>query len=177
VSSPNIKFIDGVEWRRIRFLQYRANWKHPFGQLISLYTGLYNWGTPPYCHSEICFSNSICFSAANRKDGFIGTRYIDYEILTRNKKRWDIYELWVPADKEERMIGRASRIINKGYDWLGIIGFFSPKNIQDKNKWYCSECVYYVYNEKNIRISPRRLTRWILRIGGKLVSRKGRLIC
>ncbi len=187
--DPNIKFENGIEYRRIRFLQARATWKHPIGQAISIYTALFNLGTPPHCHSEICFSNNVCFSSANRsadkkfkrlklftlQDRRIGTRLISYDVLTRNKERWDIYELWVTMEKEGMVWHRAIDILYKPYDWLGIIGFFSPKNIQDKNKWYCSEAVYYVYNNKNIRISPRRLTRWIKRIGGKLISRKGRL--
>lgn len=54
--------------------------------------------------------------------------------------------------------------INKKYDWRAIISFIGSKNIQDKNRWFCSELanMFFVFEQKqqikthSELISPQR---------------------
>jgi len=101
----------------------------------------------------------------------------------RLKYNYSHVELWIPNkdgyfvelchlaknEKGELLISRL-----KKYDYAGLFGFFSPFNIHDKNKWYCSEiCAWLAYllrilPKRHKRISPRRLARKLVDAGGVL---------
>ena len=162
----------------IKILQYRADKQdgHLLDDAISIWTKLFNWNTPPYSHSEICFSDGLCFSSTTRERGtgkkFIGTRLENFEIVTRNKHRWDIYEKQVSPFQERIMLERAKRIGGRKYYFFGIfLDFFLPFGWisayvgKKLGQWYCSQAVYYVLAGKRKRMSPRRLTNYILKNG------------
>lgn len=165
-----------MEIRRIKILQYRADKQdsHWLDDAIAWWTKFFNRGTPPHSHSEICFENGLCFSSATRNRGkrFIGTRFEDYEIVTRNKERWDEYCTYVSSKLELEMLLRARKIARRKYYFTGIfLDFFMPLGLISYfwgrllNRWYCSQAVNYVRTGRRTRVSPRRLTRWILKDG------------
>ncbi len=165
----------------LRILQYRADLQdgHVHDDVVSAWTKLFNWNTPPYSHSEIEFSDGMCFSSTARKHKgktFCGTRFEDVFIVMRNPKRWDVYEKKIDNARERFMYARAKSIGGHKYAFVGIFfDFLLPfglisKLFLSKQRWYCSQAVYYVLTGKRKRISPRRLTKYILKNGFKLVK-------
>jgi hypothetical protein len=159
----------------IKVLQYRADRQdgHILDDAISMWTKLFNWNTPPYSHSEILFSDGICFSSTTRSRGtgkkFIGTRFEDVSIVMRNPKRWDVYEKKIANKDEQLMLKRAKSIGGLRYNFFGLSGFFMPfgliQSLLYRNTWYCSQAVFYVLTGERKRISPRRLTTNLLKNG------------
>lgn len=140
----------------IKVAFYKAQKGDIWGNLIAKWGQVWNWGAPPYCHCEIGFPDGRWYSSASRNwDGTTGTRWIDEARLFKNPERWDVYEV-----KEVRpiadMIATCEAEKGKGYDWLGIAGFITIfGQINDKNKWYCSEICHYVFFGKWMkRVSP-----------------------
>lgn len=165
--------------RRIEILLYRADKqdKHKADDFIAAYTGLFpcNYGTRPYSHVEIGLQQSCgnvrCFSSTSRDYllGKNGTRWIDKPDLFENPDRWDVYYKMATPAGIELMEERANSIVGLLYDWLGILGFAFPFGIlHDPYRWYCSEAVYYVLTGKRIRVSPRRLSKLIKKMGFQL---------
>jgi hypothetical protein len=163
---------------KIKVLQYRADMQdgHLLDDAISAWTWIFNPKTPPYSHSEICFSDGLCFSSTTRERGtgkkFVGTRFEDFEIVTRHKNRWDVYEKKVTTNQEKIMLVRAKGIGGRRYYFVGIfLDFFLPFGWISAfvgkwlNQWYCSQAVYYCLTGERKRISPRRLTNYLLRSG------------
>ena len=168
--------------RIVKILQYRADKQddHWLDDAIAWWTKLFNKGTPPYSHSEFCFENGMCFSSTTRnrsrhKKKFTGTRFEDYEIVTRNKKRWDEYYLEVTEEQENVMLERSKSIAGRRYYFAGIfLDFFLPFGLLSYivgkwlNRWYCSQAVNFVRTGRRARVSPRRLSTWLLEDGWRL---------
>ena len=157
--------------RRIEVYLYRDH-KDAVDKLIAGYTGLFpcNWGTAPYSHAAMGFETSVglieTFESTSRKDnGVNGTRWAMKDVLLRNPDRWDMYWKMVTPETSDKMRIRANAETCKRYDWLGIAGFALPVGINNKEKWYCSEVVWYVLTGKIQRVSPRRLSKWIKKEG------------
>lgn len=48
---------------------------------------------------------------------------------------------------------------NKGYDYLAWVGFATGiKELEDEDKWYCSELPYWCFQEHGFQISNKDLT-------------------
>ena len=117
---------------KMNLLFYRAkygNWKD---WIISWTT----WG--PFSHVELQFSDGECFSASPR-DGGVRFKHIDLHLA-----HW----VRVPIKLEETDELRAwcESQCDKEYDWWGVLTYFSPIDIQDWDKWYCSELLAYGIN-------------------------------
>jgi hypothetical protein len=163
----------------IKVHQYKASKDGKWlDNAISGWTWPWNRGTPPHSHSEIEFSDGMCFSSATRGDGFVGTRFADASHILRHPERWDTYSngldgpVYDPLHDHTKMRARADFIAGQKYFYLGIaldyflplgwLGYFVGKHTK---QWYCSQAVYYVLTGKRKRISPRRLTKWLLKNG------------
>jgi hypothetical protein len=151
---------------------------HLLDDSIAVATWIYNPFTPPHSHSEFRFSDRMCFSSTNRKDKdgnrSYGTRFLRAEQVFHNKDRWDLYEKNFTVEEEAVMRARAESINGRPYYFVGIFadfflpfGWFSAWYGKKKNQWYCSQAVFYVITGKRKRISPRRLTKWMLKNGWK----------
>ncbi|MCK5581956.1 MAG: hypothetical protein KAJ18_11870 [Candidatus Omnitrophica bacterium] len=156
----------------VRFAFYEYN-KKIINAGISLWTWPFNLFTPAYSHVEIgikLYGKWVYFSSTLR-DGAKGTRWIESEDLFKNPERWDIYEISVDSDEE--IESRASDIAGLPYDWAGIGGFTLPIGVlNNKDKWYCSEAVYYVLTGKWIkRISPRKFYSYLRKKYGHSLER------
>jgi len=164
-----------MKTKKIKILQYRADKQdeHWLDDAIAGWTRLFNKNTPPYSHSEICFPGGLCFSASSRGGKkFVGTRFEDFEVVTRNKDRWDIYSKFFTEQEISIMLQRAKKISGKKYFFIGIfLDFFMPFGWLSQligktlNQWYCSQAVYYCLKGRRTRVSPRRLTKWLMEDG------------
>lgn len=157
--------------KRIYILQYRADKQdgHWLDDAIAAWTSLFNWGTPPHSHSELCFPSAMCFSSASR-GYFIGCRWIDFEQLTKHKERWDVYAKDITQTQERLIRDRISKICGRPYYYVGLfLDFFLPFGwisaiIGKKlNEWYCSQAVWYALTGERCRVSPRRLAKWAIK--------------
>ena len=109
------------------------------------------WGR--YSHVEIRFSDGMCFSSSGR-DG--GVRFKQINIAPAN---WDIVHLSVLPVQEEAVIRAWCQTqVGKLYDWKGILCFFFPGDIQNNNKWYCSEICAAALREQSIMWFPRKIS-------------------
>ena len=161
--------------KRIEVYLYKSQkpWRRFTDTVISKYTGLFpcNYGTEPYSHAAMGLEDSIFYMATiestSRKTitGEDGVRWSTKDVLLRNPERWDMFYTYVTPNQHRGMRARADKQTGKPYDWRGIFGFAVPVNVQDKDKWYCSELVWYVLTGKIKRVSPRHLSKWIKKIG------------
>ena len=165
---------------KVRFLFYRADIAgHFVGKVISFWTGLFpcNWGTPPYCHVEVWFPDvtgvfsamSFLYSSATRGDKGSGVRFAYRDVVLKHPERWDVIECDVKRVDLETTLEWLDSQQGKKYDFLGILGFFWPKPLENPNRWYCSElCIRAAWMMDVVaykwrRISPRRMSKVITR--------------
>jgi len=152
------------EVQEVRIAFYKARKGKWTDWVISGWTWIFNPTTKPYSHVEIgfCIGSTWKYFSSSIRDG--GTRWKNASKLLKNKNRWDIYTKDFFDNSINRMLTRASNICNKRYDKLGIMGFLTITGqvLNKKDKWYCSEAVFYVLTGFwKKRISPRRLSKRI----------------
>jgi len=95
------------------------------------------WTFGPYSHTELLFSDGICFSSSWRDDG-VGVRYKKIHIIPKN---WVCVEVSTTQKQEHQMKEwcDVKAAENANYDWCGIIQFVLPFVKQKDEDWYCSE--------------------------------------
>lgn len=149
----------------IRFAFYKP--QDFFGWMIAGWTKIFNPSVPAYCHVEIGFfvdNEWRWYSSVSRNaDGSSGTRWITKAELFKHPERWDVYDV-KPARDMWEMIDTCDKEVGKKYDWAGIAGFVTLfGQLNQKDKWYCSEICHYVFFGKwEKRVSPERLYHEIL---------------
>ena len=105
-----------------------------------------------------------CFSSTTRGDAK-GVRFAPASEVLRHPERWDYQEFEIEDYEVKDWKEYYEDEIGKKYDYLGILGFLSLINIQDKDKWFCSELCAWVARSLSLvpewyqRISPRRLSK------------------
>ena len=160
----------------LRILAYQADRQdgHKLDDAIAACTKPWNPNTLPSSHIELhdpltkrCFSSTL-------RDGDKGVRWADYEEVTRNKGRWEVFEKKFSRLGYLKIIGRADSIIGRKYYKIGIVlHFFLPLgwmgDVLGKllDRFYCSMAVLFALIGKRKRISPRRLTTWAKKNGWK----------
>lgn len=158
--------------KKIRILFHKAqfNLKHPLGDAIAFYTGLFNWGTGPYDHAELWTPDKHgnfggvkpigkrnpeashqtlwkgdCSTSTMRGDAKGVCKRPASEIL-KNPKRWDYCEIEIPDSIYEGginyIMARIGRKIK--YAFKTIASFFLPIRIHSKLEDICSELIYDV---------------------------------
>ncbi len=145
---------------RIAFYIYTKKWLNAG---IAYWTWFFNLRTPPASHVElgVCPEEGWRYFSSTLRGGSKGTRWISPEELFKHPERWEIIEIEV--DSIEDIITRADDILGLPYDFLAILGFFTPFGTPNfKGKWCCSEADYYVLTGIwKKRISPRRFYSYI----------------
>ena len=158
----------------IAVLAYRADKQdgHILDDAIAITTRPLNPNTPPHSHSELLFPEGMCFSSATRGQLKPGTRWLEFETVTKHPERWDVYYKNVTLDDLREYKNRATKILDRPYNFAGLfLDFFLPLDTighiwgDFSNSWYCSQAVWYCLSGKRKRVSPRRLTTWILKEG------------
>lgn len=174
---------------KIRILFYRAERDgHPLDDIISLWTGLFNWGTGPYSHVELWVPDEVHgFELINKAIGYCYTSTMrgDTKGVVKNPaskilkypKRWDVCEIEIDEADNTYLVNVANMAVktNQGYDFKAIMSFFWYKRAHNPLRYICSELVYRllvcakVLNcKKNKCPSPRRLSRWLTKRGYKI---------
>jgi len=150
--------------KTVRLAFYKAQKGDFWGNMISGYTGLFNWNTPQYCHVEIGFFLNGKWrwysSASKNTNGTTGTRWLENDVLFEHPERWDVCEV-KPVREIQEMIKTCDAELGKPYDWAGIAGFATPfGQLNSKKKWYCSEvCNFVFFGKWKKRISPKHFFR------------------
>ena len=93
------------------------------------------WTKSPYYHVEMIVDKTWISTNSDK-----GAVY--FNKLQPLSEKYTYIDIKVDGRKVKKMMKFAEKQIGKKYDWLGI--FFSQafkKNIEDKNKWFCSEIV------------------------------------
>ena len=157
---------------KIRVLLYKARIgdKHWLDDAISLWTGLFNWGTGPYSHVELwvqgkCFPSHcedeafLTFQDAEYPEDYYGTCYTatmrgktkgvvknPASKILKNPGRWDYCEIEVDKYEYDQILQCAEFWVDEheGYDFTAILSFFWFWRMHDKNRWICSEFVYHL---------------------------------
>lgn len=147
---------------KVRMAFYKAQKGDFWGNLISGYTSIFNWGVKEYCHVEIGFlidSQWKWYSSASKNtNGTTGTRWLTEKQLFEHPERWDVYEVEAVRPVAD-MIKTCEEECGKPYDWPGILGFATPfGQLNPRKKWYCSEvCNYVFFGKWKKRVSPKKL--------------------
>ena len=100
------------------------------------------------------------------------------DFVLRHPGRWDYCEIEIKDRMADTYGSEAVRDFwdakltgNTGYDLWGILGFALPwGNVGAKDKYYCSEIVGKALVVAGVikdfdRVSPRRLSRWLIKTG------------
>lgn len=94
------------------------------------------WTRSRFSHVEMVFSDGMSFSSSPR-DGGCRFKEIDYN----KPSHWVLFPIpWITEYDEQEI--RAFCINQDGtkYDWTGIfLSQVLPLNIQEPNRWFCSE--------------------------------------
>ena len=120
--------------------------------LAGVFNRLVRWWTKgSYSHVELVidysYGNSLCISSANL-DGGVRTKLLDLD-----NGNWDLVDIpevdwfsWYEKNKD------------KGYDFLGLLGFVIGAGKENPKKLFCSEAVADILGYKNAwRYSPNTL--------------------
>lgn len=129
--------------------------KYKLDGLVDALTGGYG-----YSHVELVFPDGTCFSSSVL-DG--GTRF---KKINLNPERWVVVDLpnslFTPKYSADRVHMRASKILNRGYDHLGILFYhLIPFKIQDNGKWWCDEAVCWALGMRKFRNNPNKLAKMV----------------
>ena len=121
------------------------------------------WTFSQYSHCEMVFSDGQT----------IGVDLILPPTVTRRTMRynanWDLIDLDIPCDREERIRFFVTQQLGKAYDWKGIfLSQVLPFKSEDPDKWFCSElCMAafkfggYFPDEISAKVSPKRFNACI----------------
>lgn len=137
----------------MKILFYKAKYGNYTDRVISL------WTKGPYSHTELQFSDGICFSSS-LWDG--GTRFKNINI---KPERWDSIELDIKNEYKIRSFCESQ--VKLPYDLRGIFGLAIKVKLAEKKKWFCSEICCYALNLAGIlvgvdpNISPNLLYKTI----------------
>ena len=107
-------------------------------------------------HVDICVNNK--WYASTRQKGVHRSDLVD-----QNQLWFEVYPIYNTEEQTEATETFLNSQMNKGYDWLGIFGFIIRKNLENKDKWFCSELVAAALNhagykfEDPFKISPAKL--------------------
>lgn len=187
---------------KLRVLFYKAKFDdHLLDDGISLWTGLFNWGTGPYSHAEIWIPNTdvpcregqefgvtmeqfypagTCYTSTMR-DEVNGVVKRPAAQVLKHSDRWDYIEIEISDDLYADMVEWMDYVVrnNPGYDIKCILSFFWFRRWYKDRKYICSEFCEKALQEagvlKSLRCpSPRRLSRWLVDKGYKIESLAGR---
>ena len=117
----------------MKLYAYKA-FGHSKTQLLDYAIGITSFSR--YSHTELVFSDGVCFSASGRDDG---ARFRD---LTPHPDRWDIFDLEITEEEEQHMRFMAELYVKKKikYDYFGAVTCGFHLCLLNK-KFFCSEIV------------------------------------
>ncbi len=111
-----------------------------------------------FAHCELIFSDGMSFSAGKGRDEGkeVGFKKINYS----HPERWVFIDLKITKIQEAKIRTNAEKIQadNDGYDVIGILfNELIPLDIENKNKYYCSEVLAILLGVKFNTITPQDL--------------------
>lgn len=101
------------------------------------------WTGGPYSHVEIIFSDGMWFSSSPRDGG------CRFKHIAKDAK-WDYQYINISPSDEDKVRAFCEKQNHKKYDWVWIfLTQLIPLNIQERNKWGCSEIVVAALQQAN----------------------------
>ena len=154
--------------------------EHKIDDIISFWTGLFNWYSPPLSHAErgVYVDGKLWFFSStsraelgtpdNKKNG---TRWVLGSEMLRNPDRWILLKSPNKTNIIEE-INRANSLLDMEYDLAGVVADFIRPAIlfNDRKKIYCSKATNYMDTGRMERISPRRRFQKLRKEGYSIIS-------
>jgi len=135
-----------------------------YGKIVRL------WTFSPYSHSFLVLEKNNNFTAFEANSNYNKVRSFNFNIsyLEKNSsfyKNYDYFKFKLNSNQFKNISNFLVQQLDKKYDWLGIfLSQIIPMNIEEKEKWFCSElCAYviskYLFNLKYLpqKYSPGKL--------------------
>jgi len=152
-------YINYWDYTNMKFIAYKAfgNEKSKALDIAIAITSFSN-----YSHTELMFSDGMCFSSSGRDNG------VRYKKIIPDPKRWDIFELDLTEEEESHIRYLADMYIKKRtrYDYLGALACGFHLCLMNKRS-FCSEIVSellsYIYVLKGFpcHYSPGKLVKFM----------------
>ena len=131
---------------KIAFYKAKGNW---VDKLIRL------WTRSIYSHCELVINDEdeLLWISSSPRDG--GVRILQNPSM--NPNNWDYITIPNTNSTDIQLINKLTASqLGKKYDWLGIFFTqFLPLNIQNPNRWFCSEIVTYLLKESLLSIKNK----------------------
>lgn len=110
------------------------------------------WTSSIFDHVEISLGNGKTIGARPRG----GVQINDVKLI--EAVNWCVAKPAIGLMDEQlaEIINFAKSQVNKKYDWLGVIGFVIDRNINDPNRWFCSEFVERCFKHGKYPLIPRK---------------------
>ena len=132
--------------------------------------GVVKWWTDSiFDHVEICMGDRKVVGA--RPSGGVQVR----DISKFESEKWCLARPAITLlDKDkDAIINFALSQVGKKYDFISLLGFPMDRNIDNPNKWFCSEFVGKAFNVGNYPLIPRKSPN---RIPPELIYQSWRVI-
>jgi len=108
------------------------------------------WTRSEYSHVEQCLNLETLKGYGAYQGYKVGYLYPSYH---EKGTRYDIFELECTQEQLEKFNYFKRQQEGKKYDYKGIMGFVTNKEeMNNRNKWYCSEIEIYACNYAGIRL-------------------------
>ena len=110
------------------------------------------WTTSQFDHVEIALGNENSIGA--KPKGGVQIRPLSVE----KDSKWCVCRPVgrLTNKQKNNILNFAHSQIGKKYDYLGILGFAIDRNIEDSNRWFCSEFVDKCFDVGEYTLVPRK---------------------
>jgi hypothetical protein len=118
---------------RLQLALYKGPPRDDWAHTLSHY-GIRVWTRSPWSHAELVI-DGVCWSSSAR-DGGVRPKVIDLA-----SGRWDVVELYLPADQAAYALAWFQLHDGDKYDYLNIGRFVLPILGHDRDRWVCFEAI------------------------------------
>lgn len=110
------------------------------------------WTNSIFDHVEICIGDRKVIGA--KPKGGVQIR----DISTLESGKWCLTRpaITLLDNQQEDIVNFLKSQVGKKYDWMGIMGFPMNRNIDNPNRWFCSEIAGKAFTKGNYPLIPRK---------------------
>lgn len=78
------------------------------------------------------------------------------DIWDKEREKFSVMHCPLVTDElGKKIVEQAKKHIGDGYDFLALGGFLINQNIQDEDRWFCSELVFWSYEQCGVHLLRR----------------------
>lgn len=106
----------------------------------------------PYSHAAIVLHDGEVYESRE----FIGVHSLPHTPVVKGE-RVDFYEVFTTPVQDDIIVSFLKSQLGKQYDYLAIARFITREAMPhwDKKKWFCSELVFYAFQQAGINLLDR----------------------